>query len=359
MKKVAEFFVEYFQFLDKDSKVVDDLPEFTNDRGFLISLYRSMVLTRIFDEKAVRMQRMGQLSTFPSSLGQEAVMVGTGAALKKEDVYCPYYRDQGVLFRHGVTPKELFIYWSGDERGSAFSGAREDFPIAVPIATQSLHATGVASAFKIRKQPRVVITMCGEGGTSEGDFYEAINLAGAWNLPVVFIVNNNQWAISVSREAQTKCETIAQKAISAGFKGIQVDGNDIIAVYDKVSQAVENARNGGGPQLIEAITYRLSDHTTADDASRYCPKDNLDKAWDEEPVERFKKYLEDYHDFNESEDLAIKDECSKEVDQAAIDMLNFEKPNAESMFDHLYENFPEALLVQYEELIAMNKEGGK
>ena len=228
-----------------------------------------MVLTRAFDLKAVSLQRTGRLGTYAVSLGQEAVSVGVASAMRQEDVLLPSYRDNGTLLWRGVKMEEILLYWGGDERGNLSSGPAHDFPFCVPVGSQAPHAAGVAYAFKFRKEPRVAVCLLGDGATSKGDVYEAMNFAGVQKLPLVFVVNNNQWAISVPLKLQTACETLAQKAIAAGFAGEQVDGNDVIAVRDAAEQAIAAARNGQGPRLIEALTYRLGDHTTADDAARY------------------------------------------------------------------------------------------
>lgn len=350
MKTVAEFKIAYHQFLDESAQPVQELPDFAKDKNTLHQLYRLMVLTRQFDAKAVALQRTGKMGTYPSALGQEAVSIGFGSAMSDNDVFCPYYRDQGALFARGVTPEEIFTFWGGDERGSHFKKAKEDLPLSVPIATQCLHAAGVAYAFKYRKQKRVAVTSIGEGGTSEGDFYEAMNIAGAWQLPVVFMVNNNQWAISVPRGIQTHCPTIAQKAIAAGFEGIQVDGNDIIAVHELAHQAIEKARKGGGPTLIEAITYRLSDHTTADDASRYVDKDELEKAKQKEPVKRLREYMITQNFWDDEQEEKLQKEIAEIVDAASKNYSKNDEPQPESMLDFLYAELPESLLDQREQL---------
>ena len=195
----------------------------------------------------------------------------------------PVYREFGAQLWRGVKMREILLYWGGDERGNDFAVPRQDFAWCVPIATQSLHAAGAAMAFKLRKRARCAVAYIGDGGTSEGAFYEAINLAGARNLPVVFVIVNNGWAISVPLAAQTAAKTLAQKGVAAGMPGIQVDGNDVFAVREVVGEALETARRGGGPALIEALTYRLSDHTTADDASRYRAADEVKQAWSPSP----------------------------------------------------------------------------
>ena len=256
---IASFAITHTRFLDAAGQPTQPLPPFARSRETLASLYRAMVVTRTFDAKAVALQRTGRLGTYASCLGQEAVAVGVGAAMKPEDVLLPYGREQGAQLLRGVTPTELLLYWGGDERGSDFEGPREDFPISVPVASHAPHAAGVALAFKLRKEPRVAVCVSGDGSTSKGDFYEALNVAGVWRLPVVFVVTNNQWAISVPRTAQSAAETLAQKSVAAGFAGEQVDGNDVVAVRHALEGALDRARSGGGPHLVEAITYRLAE----------------------------------------------------------------------------------------------------
>ncbi len=346
MTIIAEFSIEYLQCLDKNANLVGDLPSFAKDNAQLINLYELMVLNRTFDTKAINLQRTGKMGTYASTLGQEAVFVGIGHAMKKTDVLVPYYRDYGALLQRGATMKQILQYWGGDERGSDYEECREDFPLCVPIATQFLHATGVATAMKYRKQKRAVVATGGEGASSEGDFYEALNVAGQWQLPVVFVINNNQWAISVARQSQTGCQTIAQKAIAGGMPGIQVDGNDVIAMRDCVNQALQAARTGKGPTLIEAVTYRLCDHTTADDASRYVPKEDLDKAWQEEPIKRLQTYLETEKLWDKNKEDALIKQCQQQVSQAVEDYLNIEPQAVSAMFDYMYETLPKSLQQQ-------------
>lgn len=348
MKTIAQFEIKYQQFLNESANVVQELPAFACDQEHLLRLYRSMLLTRELDAKAVRLQRQGKMGTYPSSLGQEAVSTGLGDALQASDVFCPYYRDTGAMIERGVKPSEILAYWGGDERGVDFEIPREDFPVSVPIASQCLHAAGVAYAMKYRKEQRAAATSIGEGGTSEGDFYEAINVAGAWQLPVIFVVNNNQWAISVPRSIQTAAQTIAQKAIAAGIEGIQVDGNDVIAVREVCAQALEKARAGDGPTLIEAVTYRLADHTTADDASRYWDENEVKKAWEIEPVARLKKHMITQNGWSDEQDEALLVEVKKEVADAVAEYQNTPKQTPTDIVDYMYAELPEALLDQRE-----------
>ena len=266
---VARFEIRYSRFLDPKGKPVRPLPDFAHDRVELVALYRAMVLARTFDAKAIALQRTGRLGTYASALGQEAVAVGVASAMRTDDVLLPSFREHGAQLWRGVSPVELFLFWGGDERGNDFAKAREDFPVCVPVGTHAPHAAGVALALKLRREPRVAVCVFGDGATSKGDVAEALNVAGVWHLPAVFIVNNNRWAISLPLAQQTAAETLAQKAIAAGFDGEQVDGNDVIAVREAVARALAKARAGGGPHLIEALTYRLGYITTAFYASRY------------------------------------------------------------------------------------------
>ncbi len=241
---------------------------------------------------------------------------------------------------------EILAYWGGDERGSQFSCGSQDLPICVPIASQCLHAAGIAFAFKYRKEPRVALVCLGEGGTSEGDFYEAMNVAGVWNLPIVFVVNNNRWAISVSLHEQTASKTIAKKAIAAGFQGVQVDGNDILATYQVINEAIKKARAGNGPTLIEALTYRLCDHTTADDATRYQPHEEVKNALLKEPIHRFKYFLEQKKLWDEQKEQHLLNQCSKEVEQAVEEYLSRPKQELSSIFDYHFDELPDYLIEQ-------------
>ena len=209
-----------------------------------------------------------------------------------------------------------------------------------------MHATGVAFAFQYRNQPRVAVVCIGEGGTSEGDFYEAINVAGAWKLPVVFVINNNQWAISVPRDKQTGTQTIAQKAIAGGFSGVQVDGNDILATRQVIGDAVEKARRGEGPSLIEALSYRLCDHTTADDATRYQPSVEVDHAKPKEPICRFKNFLMQNNIWTPQDEQDLQIHCIKEVEKAVDEYLSAIPQPLSSIFEYHYADMPEYLIEQ-------------
>lgn len=354
----TSFHIEFIRYLGPDGEALAPLPEFARDPAALIPLYRAMVLTRTFDAKAIALQRTGKLGTFASSLGQEAVGVGVASAMRAEDVLLPSYRDHAAQLQRGVTMTESLLYWSGDERGSDFSAARRDFPNCVPVATQVCHAAGVACAMKLRREPRAAVCILGDGGTSKGDFYEGMNIAGAWRLPLVITINNNQWAISVPRRAQTAAATLAQKAIAAGIDGVQVDGNDVIAVRDVTSKALEKARGGDGPTLIEAITYRLGDHTTADDATRYRDADEVSRQWRSEPVARLRKHLLRAGAWDQEHEQRLSRECTQRVDQAVGSYLAVAPPRPETMFDHVYATLPAALRQQREAALRFAAKAG-
>jgi 2-oxoisovalerate dehydrogenase E1 component alpha subunit len=357
VKSAARFEIQYSQFLDEHGLCAGPLPEFARDPGGLVELYRWMTLMRAYDAKAIALQRTGQLGTYASMLGQEAINAGIGSAMAPDDVFLMTYRENGVQLMRGVTMMELFVYWSGDERGSDFAVPRRDFPICITIAAQCTHAVGVAYAMKLRKEARAAVCAIGDGGTSKGDFYEAVNAAGAWQLPVVFFVTNNQWAISVPRTAQSRAETLAQKAIAGGIEGVQLDGNDLIAVRDAMDRALAKARSGGGPTLIEALTYRLSDHTTADDASRYRNADELAAAWKHEPVARLRAYLTALGAWSKADEDTLARECNEKVQAAVSAYLAVPPPLSSGLFDHLYAALPAALESQRAALAASSPHG--
>jgi 2-oxoisovalerate dehydrogenase E1 component alpha subunit len=346
MTITARFEVEFTRFIDADGDPVAELPAFASDRDRMLEFYRWMVLTRTFDAKAVALQRTGRLGTYASSLGQEAVNVGVALAMNDDDILLPSFREHGAQLVRGVHMKELFMYWGGDERGSDFAGPRQDFPVSIPVGSHAAHGAGVALAFKLRGEPRVAVVTLGDGATSKGDVYEAMNVAGAWRLPVIFLVINNQWAISVPRAKQTAAETLAQKAIAAGFDGHQVDGNDVVAVYQAAVRALDRARAGGGATLLEAMTYRLADHTTVDNASRYREDAEVSRHWKEEPIARMRQFLAQRHDWTKDDEEALLETCNEEVERAAESYLSEPPGPATSMFDYLYDTLPRTLKSQ-------------
>ena len=356
MPVVATFEIEYLQYLDAEGTLVrNDLPEFAQDTALLVDLYKRMTFLRVFDSKAIALQRTGKLGTYASALGMEAAHVAIGSAMAEDDVFAPMYREYGAQFYRGVKPREVLMYWGGDERGNDFSGPAHDFAWSVPIATQALHAAGAALAFKIRKEPRVAVTVVGDGGTSKGDFYGAINVAGAMTLPLVVVIVNNQYAISIPRKSQSRAQTLAQKGIAAGIESLQVDGNDVIAMRAALDHAIKRARHGHGAMLIEAVTYRLSDHTTADDARRYRSEAEVKDAWTREPLKRLKAYLAAQKAWSEKDEETWKADCGEKVDAEVDAYLQTRSQPVEAMFDYTFAELPPDLLAQKAAALALEK----
>ena len=356
MPTVATFEIEYIQYLGPDGTLVrDDLPEFANDRQVLVELFKQMLLVRSFDTKAVALQRTGKLGTYASCLGHEATHIGIGSSMHYDDVLAPSYREYGAQFMRGVKPRDVLMYWGGDERGNDFSGPPHDYSWCVPIGTQNLHAAGAALAFKLRGEPRVAVACVGDGGSSKTDTYAAINSAGAFTLPFIQCIINNGWAISVPRKAQTGAKTLAQKGIAGGLECVQVDGNDIIAVRAAMDFALKRARNGHGGSCIEFVTYRLSDHTTADDARRYREDAEVKAGWEREPFLRLRKFLTNEGVWNEQMESDWKEECNRLSDIEVNAYLETKAQPVEAMFDFLYGEMPHDVAAQRAEALKWEK----
>ena len=347
MSLVATYEIEYLQYLGADGRLLgEELPEFARDRRALVELLKQMLYIRTFDTKAVALQRTGKLGTYASCLGHEAAHIGIGSAMQYDDVFAPSYREYGAQIMRGVRPRDILMYWGGDERGNDFAGPPHDYPWCVPIATQCLHAAGAALAFKLRGEPRVAVTCVGDGGSSKTDTYAAINSAGAYTLPFILCIINNGWAISVPRKAQTGAKTLAQKGLAGGLDCVQVDGNDIIAVRAAMDHALKRARNGHGGSVLELVTYRLSDHTTADDARRYRDDAEVKAAWEREPMSRLRTFLISEGVWSEAEEATWKEECGKRVDEEVNAYLETKVQPVEAMFDYLYAELPAELQAQ-------------
>ncbi len=345
---LAEFSIPYVQVLNDKAELCAPLPDFAKDLNALQQLYRTMVLTRLFDKKAIALQRTGKMGTYAPVHGQEAIATAIGHAMRPTDIFVPYYRDYAAQFQRGVALSDILAYWGGDERGSAYpqNPQSKDLPICVPIASQCLHAAGVAFSIQYRKEDHVAVVSIGDGGTSEGDFYEALNVAGVWKLPLVVVINNNQWAISVPLKLQTAAQTLAQKAIAAGFQGVVVDGNDILAMRQEIGAAIEKARRQEGPTLIEARSYRLSDHTTADDATRYQPADEVETSKLKEPLARFKSYLEQHHQWTTAQEEALVTDCNTLIQKEVDIYLQRPIQPITAIFDYHYAQLPDYLIEQ-------------
>ncbi|SDW20902.1 pyruvate dehydrogenase (acetyl-transferring) E1 component subunit alpha [Lysobacter enzymogenes] len=355
MTVAATFEIEYLQYLGPDGKPVAEIPAAFKDANTLLPLFKQMLFVRTFDSKAIALQRTGKLGTYAACLGHEATHVGIGASMKPDDVFAPSYREYGAQFMRGVQPREVLLYWGGDERGNDFAGPRKDFAWSVPISTQCLHAAGAALAFKLRKESNLAVACCGDGGSSKTDFYAALNSAGAYQLPLILCVINNGWAISVPRKAQTGAKTLAQKGLAGGLHCLQVDGNDLIAVLEGMRRAAELARSGEGGSVIEFMTYRLHDHTTADDARRYRDDAEVKDAWTRDPVPRLRTYLTDQGVWNDELEKAWIEECGKKVDVEINAYLETPVQPVEAMFDFLYADMPADLAAQREQALQENR----
>ncbi len=354
MSIAAQFEIEYLQYLDPAGTLLGPLPPAVPDAAALLPLFKQMLYVRTFDTKAIALQRTGKLGTYAACLGHEATHVGIGASMRPEDVFAPSYREYGAQFMRGVKPRDVLMYWGGDERGNDFEVPRNDYPWCVPISTQCLMAAGAALSFKLRKQDRVAVSCCGDGGSSKTDFYAALNSAGAYSLPLVLCVINNGWAISVPRAAQTGAQTLAQKGIAGGLHCLQVDGNDLIAVLEAMRRAHERARSGEGGSVIEFMTYRLHDHTTADDARRYRGEQEVKDAWLKEPFLRLRTYLAAQKLWDEAQESAWIEECGKSIDIEINAYLETPVQPIEAMFDYLYGDMPADVLAQRAAAMALD-----
>lgn len=348
-----------FQILDEDGRCDEkDMPKLGDEE--IRKIYEHLVYARMLDDRIMKLQREGRCGTYASSLGEEATQVGSALALKKTDWMFPYFREIGAHIVRSLPMHLYLLYWMGDERGSKVPDDINDFTIAVPVSTQIPHAVGAAMAMKIKGEKNVSLVFMGDGATSKGDFHEALNFAGVFKAPIVFVCQNNQWAISVPLSRQTASETIAQKAIAYGFEGVRVDGNDVFAVLKVVRDAVEKARNGGGPTLIECVTYRMSDHTTADDAGRYRPTGELEKWKAKDPIERLKRYMRSKKVLDDGYEKAVAEKISKQVEADVRNAEAVTAPNPSDMFDFMYEKIPTHLVEQKNSLLAfLEKSGGK
>lgn len=352
--------VEYLSILDEKGKLDKELEPNISEE-LLLKLHRAMILGRRFDERLLSLQRQGRIGTFAPVTGQEASQLGAVAALRPSDWVAPSFREMVAELWRGRTMESVIISFGGFNEGDPAEEEHNDLPVSVPVASQVPHAVGIAWAMKYRQKDDVALTFFGDGGTSEGDFHEGMNFAGVYQAPVIFLCQNNQWAISLPRSKQTHSKTIAQKALAYGIPGIQVDGNDVLAVYAATKEAVERARSGGGPSLIECVTYRLMMHTTADDPKRYRKDKEVERWMKRDPLPRFQKYLIDKGLLSEGKITALEEEVKAEI-QAAVEraeelMGKFGDPL--DMFDHAYAELPPYLKEQKEELaqeLAASKE---
>jgi len=348
------FTIEHLSILDSDANLDAALePEIAPD--VLKQMYRAMLLGRRLDERMVRLQRQGRVGTFAPIKGQEASQIGSVFTLRRTDWMVPSFREAAAMIWRGWPIEKLLAFFAGRLEGGQPAPDQHDLPITIPVASQLPHAVGLAYAVQYRGDDAVVMTYFGDGATSEGDFHEAMNFAGVWHVPVIFVCQNNQWAISVPLKKQTHSRTLAQKALAYGFPGVQVDGNDVLAVYAASREAIARARAGDGPTLIECVTYRLGVHTTADDPTRYRSEEEV-REWErKDPLTRFSAYLEKKNLLEQGLEQQIDDEIARAVQ--TFESLGPADPL--TMFDHAYGEPPPHLLAQRAEVAERLRRGAE
>lgn len=345
-----ENYIESISILDQDGKVDADLePNLSKEE--LLRLFRAMLLGRRYDERMLRLQRQGRIGTYGPALGQEAASLGPVFAMRSDDWFIPSFREPTATLYRGWPMEKLILWWGGNEQGSSPPEGHRDLPICVPVASQVPLAAGIAWGCKLKKEDTVAVAFVGDGGTSEGDFHEGLNCAAAFGLPMVLIVQNNQWAISLPRASQTASRTLAQKAVAYGINGIQADGNDILAMIVAAREAVDRARSGGGPTLIEAVTYRLGVHTTADDPTKYRSSEEVETWKPRDPLLRFGKYVMDKGVLDEKGREKLEEEIAAEI-AAAVEHAEAFEPNITEPFYHSFARMPSHLEAQLAEFQA-------
>ncbi|RAV08748.1 pyruvate dehydrogenase (acetyl-transferring) E1 component subunit alpha [Mycolicibacterium sp. GF69] len=324
-----------------------DLPPET-----LAWLYESMVLTRDLDGEFVNLQRQGELALFASCRGQEAAQIGAAACLRKTDWLFPQYREIGAFLLRGITPAQIGAVWRGKWHGGLGFTEKCVAPIAIPIGTQSLHAVGAAMAAQRLGEDSVTVAFVGDGATSTGDVHEALNFAAVYRAPCVFVVQNNQWAISVPVRRQMAGPSIAHRATGYGMPGIRVDGNDVLACFAVTEQAAQRAREGGGPTLVEAITYRMGPHTTSDDPSRYRSHEEVGQWAARDPITRYRTYLQSIGVWSDRLEERVRTKSQRlraELREAIVGAEDFD---VTEMFDAVYHDITPDLVAQREQLSA-------
>lgn len=337
------------EILDADGNLVGEhlRPEMLTD-DLVLALYDKMVMLRVVDQQALTLQRSGRMGTYPPILGQEAANIGSAGVLEAGDWLVPSFREMGAMLIRGVPLRLIYMYWMGCEWGSHIPEDVKVLPICAPVGTQTLHGVGLAWAAKLKQEKSVTLIFFGDGATSKGDFHEAMNFAGVFNTPSIFFCQNNQYSISVPRPAQTASPSLAQKALAYGFPGVMVDGNDLFATYAVTLEAVQRARSGEGPMLVEAQTYRLGPHTTADDPSRYRSAEELKAHEAFDPIRRVRIYLEKkglVDEGREKQRVADYEQMAKNEAREAEAAISL---NADDMFDFHYAEMPPYLARQKE-----------
>jgi pyruvate dehydrogenase E1 component alpha subunit len=349
LKNVFTGSVNYVQVMDELGAIDATLfPEDLTDSK-IIDMYKYMSYARALDSKLLSLQRQGRAVTYAPLVGEEATQIGSALALGDADYFVPNFRQHGVYLARGMPIDVLILYWEGYEEGLMIPPVVHGLPYIVPVASQMPHAAGLAYAQKYSNTGSSVVTYVGDGGTSEGAFYETLNFAGVYKLPLVTIIENNQWAISLPRSSQTAAQTLAQKGIAAGIDVVQIDGNDVVAVY----KAVRNALAKDAPTLIECVTYRMSMHTTADDPTKYRSDADVELWKAKDPISRVKLYLMKKNLWNDTLEKQMQDDQKKAIDDAVQKAETF-KPDPKSMFENVYSYMPDTLKEEYDNAVESN-----
>lgn len=336
---------EPIQILDAEGNVVlpDVLPKWSPEK--LREIYEKMVFLRMADRKLINLQRQGRCGTYAPLEGQEACQVGSALALEKTDMVFPAFRELGISFMHGVPLEKIYLYWMGDEKGSLHDA--NVAPHNIVVGAHALHAAGYAWGLKMQKKNGITISYFGDGATSTGDFYEALNFAGVFKIPTIFLCQNNQWAISVPRSHQTAAKTLAQKGLACAVPGIQVDGNDVFAMFAVTYEAATRAREGLGATLIEAVTYRFGNHTTSDEAVRYRNEKEVDFWRLRDPLLRYKLFLQKKNLWDDTWQKQIEKTSQERISEAAEIAEKTPAPEPTEIFDYLYKKPTPQLREQY------------
>ncbi len=335
-----------FQIMDTEGKIKnkDFFPSLKDNE--ILEAYKNMLFSRTADLQILSYQRQGRIYTYPPNYGQEAIAAAVGSLIREEDWLVPAFREMGAYLAKGASLKEIFLYFMGYEDGSMMKNAKNILPMSVPIASQLVHATGIGYEIKYRKKNQIVYTFVGDGGTSEGDFHEALNFAAVWQVPVVFIIQNNQYGISTPTKIQTASRNLAIKSLAYGMDGIKVDGNDYLAMTTVLQEVQKNMEKEQKPILIEAYTYRKGAHTTSDDPTKYRTKEE-EEEWDaKDPLKRMKNYLIAKKMWSEKEEEKIIAQYKKEIDKEFVEAENYPKYPLDDVFKYMYDEIPEDLLQQ-------------
>ncbi len=353
IKEVFNGSIKNMQIMDEDGNIDNSLFPKDLDSKKLIELYKFMNLGRAVSNKLLALQRLGKVATFAPLNGEEAVQAGSAYAAEESDFIVPTFRNHLPFIIRGVPLENLFIAVKGYEEAYSSVLQKHLTPEVIAVGSQYTQAAGIAFSMKYQKYKNAVIVYGGDGSTSEGDFYEAMNFAGVFNLPIIFIIENNEWAISVPRSKQTASKTLAQKAVAAGLDAIQVDGNDVIAVYKATKDALDSVKNSGKPFVIEALTYRMGMHTTSDDPTKYRPESEVDPWKPKDPILRLRKYLASNKLWNDSMEEDMQNQNKSLIDNATA-KVNEAKANPKAMFDNVYSFMPETLKEEEDEALKNN-----